>query len=124
MMCRKVMTAKAIAKETEETIAGSVTPQLCQQRREAVGQEGFAHPAEAEAGQGDAELGGGEGGIEVLGGLEGELHAPAAGLGQGRSWLARTFTRANSAATKKPLASTSATMIRVSKVMPQNAFMA
>ena len=45
-----------------------------------MGDVGFADPAQTEAGEGDAELGGREGGVEVLGGLKGEFYAPAAGL--------------------------------------------
>ncbi len=59
-----------------------------EQRLEAMGEEGFADPAEAETGEGDAELRGGEGGIEVLGGAERELHAPATLAGE-RAELAR-----------------------------------
>ena len=47
---------------------------------DAVGDVGFADPAQTEAGEGDAELGGREGGVEVLGGLKGEFYAPAPGL--------------------------------------------
>src|SRR5688572_14937729 len=44
-------------------------------------------------------------------------------LAIGRNWLARTFTNANSAATKKPFASTSKRMTRDSNVMPRNVSM-
>jgi hypothetical protein len=56
---------------------------LCEKRPDAVGDVGLADPTEAETGERDAELGGGEGGVEVFGGFESELHAPAAGLGEG-----------------------------------------
>ena len=48
-----------------------------------MGDEGLTDPAEAEAGKRDAELGGGERGVEAVEGHEGELHAPAAGFGEG-----------------------------------------
>ena len=54
-----------------------------EERRDSVGDEGFTDPAEAEAGKRDAELGGGERGGEAVEGHEGELHAPAAGIGEG-----------------------------------------
>ena len=44
-------------------------------------------------------------------------------LASGFSWLARTLTKANSAATKKPLASTRPAMASASRVIPGNVFM-
>jgi hypothetical protein len=51
--------------------------------REPARDEWLANPTEPEAGQRDAELRGGERRVEIVGGLEGELHLPAARLGQG-----------------------------------------
>ena len=48
-----------------------------------MGDKGFAHPAEAEAGQRDAELGGRQGGIEFLGGRQGKLDPPTTRFGHG-----------------------------------------
>ena len=58
----------------------AVHPPVLQQGFQPMGQEGFAQPAEAEAGQGDAELGGGEAGVEVVDRAQGHGHAPVAGF--------------------------------------------
>ena len=72
-----------------------------QQRRD----RRLADPAEAERGHGDAELAGGEIGLEVIEHAQRQAGGAAALLGHGsRCGSRRTLTSANSAATKKAFA--------------------
>ena len=76
------------------------------QRLDDPGEGRLADPAEGQARQGDAELGRREVGVEVVEHVPRQLRRAAALRSrQGSSWVGRTLTSANSAATKKPFSS-------------------
>ena len=107
------MIRKAIATAMAWAAAAAAARRARQRRLDEVGEGRLADPAERQRGDGDAELGRGEVGIEVA---EGSLQR--AGIGRPASTssvtrLRRTATRENSAATKKPLAKTRAKTARI-----------
>jgi len=83
-----------------------------------VGKGRLTDPAQAQRGEGDAQLAGGQVGVELVGYLAQDAAAPAMQFGDGLDVVARSLTMANSAATKKPLSSTSR---KAKMIMPKSA---
>jgi hypothetical protein len=73
-----------------------------------IGHIRLAEDAERDAGERDAELAGGKVGVEVPRDVLGELRTAVPSSMAAVSWLSRTLTMANSAATKKAFSSTMA----------------
>ena len=97
----------------EATAAWLTMPQLAERTLDPVGHDRLAHPAEAEAGQRDAELRGGQVAVEMLRDAEGQAEPPVL-LALARridlSCDSRILTKANSVATKKAFAAISRKM--------------
>jgi hypothetical protein len=65
-MCRKEMTKKAKTNETPWISSWLVTPTSEKERLQQAGESGFTDPAQAQRGQGDAQLAGGEIGVQLV----------------------------------------------------------
>ena len=119
LMCRKVTNKKAKAGITGTILplissAVSGRPSGLQGRLDARLDRPLDDEAQAEARQRDAELRGGEVGVEVVEQLAGDLGRPVPLPASSSIWLVRTLTSANSAATKNALASKRPATIRIS----------
>ena len=79
-MWRKVIAAKASAKEDAWMTGAEVTPSEREDRLHHAGEKRLAEPAERETGERDAELSGGKVGVEVARDVTGKFRALRAAL--------------------------------------------